>query len=62
MPLATKGVTVKDAEGDYNVYINALYSDAVQRETFNHEMRHIMNGDFYDDRPVAEKEEMNDRR
>ena len=57
MPLCTKGVTVKDANDDYNVYINSRYSYDVQKATYTHETDHILKGHFWDDRPVMVKED-----
>lgn len=41
-----KGFTILDADGDYNVYINANLSYTAQVEGYEHEMKHIKNGDF----------------
>lgn len=57
MPIGTKGVTVKDSNDDYNVYINSLYSYEVQVQTYNHEKGHILMGHFWDNRPVIMKED-----
>jgi len=56
MPLSIKGATVKDAEGDYNIYINARLGEDERVKTYWHEIDHIRLGHFYDERPVAEKE------
>ena len=59
LPYGIKGATVKDAEGDYNVYINARYSGDIQVTAFRHELEHIKNGDFYTEDPVYIKEAKN---
>lgn len=41
-----RAFTVCDADGDYNIYINANISAAMQRRAYRHEMRHIRRGDF----------------
>lgn len=56
MPYGVKGLTVKDENDDYNVYINARYSPDIQAEAYKHEIDHIRENHFYDDRPVSEKE------
>ena len=56
LPLGVKGMTVKDEEGDYNIYLNARYSPDIQAIAFRHEVKHIQNGDFYSEESVAEKE------
>lgn len=56
MPESVHAVTRKDAEGDYNVYINARLDADTRAKALRHELNHIVLGHFYDDRPVAEKE------
>lgn len=56
LPLKIKGVTVLDENGDYNVYINILLSDYVQRVATKHELNHIKKGHFYDFNSVAQNE------
>ena len=56
LPYGVKGMTVKDAEGDYNIYLNGRYSSDVQADAFRHEVEHIRLGHFYQDRPVSEME------
>lgn len=50
-------MTVKDEEGDYNVYLNGRYSPDAQAIAFRHEIDHIEKGHFYDERSVKEKED-----
>ena len=49
-------MTIIDAEGDYNVYINARLNDDERVKAYRHEIDHIRLGHFYDERPVAIKE------
>lgn len=56
MPETIHGVTRKDAEGDYNIYINAKLSADGRALAFRHEVEHIRLGHFYEERPVAELE------
>ena len=56
LPVTVKGLTVKDSEGDYNIYLNSRLSADVQALAFRHEVEHIRNGDFYSDESVREME------
>lgn len=56
LPPAVRGLTVKDENDDYNIFINARLSDDLRAEAFRHEVEHIRAGHFYDCRSVAEKE------
>lgn len=44
--LAIRGFTIKDEEGNYNIYLNARYSFPQIRRTLAHELNHINRGDF----------------
>ena len=46
LDFAVRGFTVQDADGNYNIYLNARYCREQQRRTLSHEMNHIANGDF----------------
>ena len=39
-----------------NIYINDQLSPMGKRRAFRHEMRHIENNDFFNDRPIQEIE------
>ena len=56
LPPSIRGATVKDAEGDYNIYLNARLNDDERVKAYWHEIDHIRRGHFYDELPVAEKE------
>lgn len=56
LPETIHAVTRKDAEGDYNIYINARLSADLRAEAYWHEIEHIRRGHFYDARPVSDKE------
>lgn len=47
LPHGINGITVLDANGDYNVYISARPSCIEQMKTLLHEKRHIELGHFY---------------
>lgn len=57
MPVKINGMTILDAEGNYNVYINSRLSCDDQRKAYQHEMRHIRRDDFYNDLPIQEAEQ-----
>lgn len=46
MPGAFPGMTIEDAEGDYNIYINARLSPARRMKAYRHELDHILHNDF----------------
>lgn len=56
MPLSLRGATVKDENGDYNMYLNARLSDEERGKAYRHEIEHIRQGHFYQERPVADLE------
>ena len=63
LPVELNGFTALDEQDDYNVYLNARLSEEDMKQTFLHEMGHILYGHFYDQRPVEEKEqEVRERR
>lgn len=43
-------------DGFANIYINDQMSPNARRKAFDHEMRHIENNDFYNDKPIQEIE------
>ena len=53
---AADGLTIKDSDDNYNVYLNSRLSHEKQLQAFEHEMRHIRMGHFWSDRPVKELE------
>ena len=54
--LSTPGVTVLDADGNYNVYINEDLSEEERRKVADHELEHIKQDHFYSDKSVPECE------
>ncbi|MDD3429312.1 MAG: hypothetical protein PHG02_04835 [Oscillospiraceae bacterium] len=56
LPSRVRGVTVKDCDDDYNVYINQRLSPDTQRKAAQHEIRHIRMDHFYDEEPVIVNE------
>lgn len=53
LPCAVHGFTAVDSDGNYNVYLNA---NGDIDSAFAHEMRHILNNDFYNDQDIGEIE------
>lgn len=51
LPEEISAVTVIDADGNYNVYLNARNGD--QYQAFCHEMAHIKNNDFYNEGEIS---------
>ena len=56
LPPTVQGITIKDENDDYNIYLNAKLSLDGRGDAFRHEVEHIRSGHFYDCRTVAEKE------
>ncbi len=53
---AAEAVTIKDANDDYNVYVNSRLGMDQQKDALGHELEHIALGHFWDERPVMELE------
>lgn len=57
LPVQTKGLVIPTPEGDYTVIINTMFASETNKETYQHELRHIILGHHQDlDRPVTEIE------
>lgn len=50
------GAVRLDAEGFPSIYINDKLSPEAKKRAFLHELRHIRNNDFYNDRTMKEIE------
>ena len=48
LPPTINGVTVLDADGNYNIYINTALGYNAQRKAACHELAHIRKDHFYD--------------
>jgi hypothetical protein len=57
LPSTVYGVTVRDENGDFNVYINSNLSAPARDRALKHEMKHIKRGDFYSDDCIETLEE-----
>lgn len=58
LPLTTKGMTVEDQNGFFNIYINQNLSVEQQNEAIAHELKHINRGDFDNKKSLREAETM----
>lgn len=47
-----KGLTVKDSEGNYNVYINAKLSNTEADKAMRHELEHIKRRHFWSNKSI----------
>lgn len=50
------GMVMPNDDGTFSIYINSLLSADRQREALRHELDHIINGDFYNERPIEQIE------
>lgn len=46
LPHGVRGFTKKNKDGSYTIMINARLSSDMQIATYDHEIRHIENGDY----------------
>ena len=49
MPVASPGFVIYDETGHCNVYLNGRYNHESNMQTADHELRHILNDDFFND-------------
>lgn len=54
--LSVDGAVSVDENDFYTIYINARQTEEKKQRAIEHEIRHIVNGDFYRDVPVEEME------
>ena len=62
VPVDVKGIVKEDANGDYNIYLNARYVLEQQMMTYLHELAHIELGHLHSSLPVEELENEADKR
>lgn len=54
---AVNGLVLPTPDGDYIIFINSMLSTEQQREAFNHEVKHLLEGHFEQGRrPIAQLE------
>lgn len=56
LPGDINGVVRLSPDGFANIYINDCLSREAQKKAVAHELRHIVNNDFYSDRSITEVE------
>ena len=56
MPVGVKACVNQDAEGDYNIYVNAHYNKEQQERAVLHEIGHIITDDFHNIKSIEEVE------
>lgn len=56
IPLHIRGFVRYSCDGWANIYINIGLSLAERKKVYEHEMRHINNNDFYNDKTIYEIE------
>jgi Zn-dependent peptidase ImmA (M78 family) len=52
-PGEVEAVTVTDANGDYNIYLNRRLPECRRRRACSHELSHILLGHFENGEPLA---------
>ena len=52
----TGGMVMPNDDGTFSIYINSRLSADRQREALIHELKHIADGDFYNERPIEQIE------
>lgn len=52
LPPSVSGAVCPNEDGTFSIYINAKNTLKKQLETLDHEIRHIINDDFYSDLPI----------
>lgn len=57
LPYGVKGCVTPNADDDgFSIYINSRLSEDQKRKALEHEVDHIKNDDFYNDKPIEEIE------
>lgn len=51
-----EGCVTMDEDCFYSIYINANLPPDRQRKVLDHELNHILNNDFYNDKPIYDIE------
>lgn len=56
LPQKVSASTILDENGDYNVYVNTEISPKKQKFALRHELSHIGNSHFYDEKSLDDDE------
>ena len=54
-------LTIRDKDGNYNIYVDPRQSYSTQKEACRHELNHIDKGHFDSNKPLSELEDEADR-
>ncbi len=57
LPGSVRGVTVKDSDDNYNIYVNTNLNPELQELTVAHELKHINSNHFYSEHSAVENEQ-----
>lgn len=57
LPEAVRAVTVPNDDGTFDIYLNALLPEELQRSALRHELCHIRRDHFYNEDPVWQNEQ-----
>lgn len=52
------GMVMPNDDGTFSVYINERVDDIRKRKAYKHEIEHIENDDFYNEKPIEEIEDI----
>lgn len=52
LPYTVRGMVSDDGSGFYNIYLNARMTREMNQKSFAHEIAHLVNDDFTNDRPI----------
>ncbi len=56
LPGKVRGVTVKDSDDNYNIYVNTNLNPEQQQKAIAHELKHIDKNHFYNENTAVENE------
>ena len=62
LPTTISGFCSLDEEGEPMVYLNARLTSQQHKRTFDHELRHIQNNDHYNDLPIEQVENLQNKK
>lgn len=58
LPRRVRGMVTVNEDCTYTIIINSLLPDSQKRKTYEHEVNHIENDDFYNGKPIQEIEDI----
>ncbi len=57
-PWSIHGLVTTNDDGTYSIYLNKRYPLSVLKKTFQHEVKHITDEDFYNGKPIEAVENL----